>query len=120
MALSIEDISEAVMTEANTLSAQGERGNPRQVRADRAQRQDHGGSRMSRARSMTRFTVQGRGNFPLDMLRYDSCWPADTASAMSIGRSDPADTITLLTWGVGITPDRWRSFGWTVTSQERV
>lgn len=22
------------------------------------------------------FTVRGRGEFPLDMLRYDSCWPA--------------------------------------------
>jgi hypothetical protein len=76
---------------------------------------------MSRARSMTRFTVEGNYPFPLDMLRYDSCWPADTNSALNIAKPDVHDrTITLLTWGVGITPERWASFGWTVTSQERV
>lgn len=83
---------------------------------------------MSRARSMTRFTVQGRYPFPMDMLRYDSCWPADTLSANAIGLSgslrsiddDKEPKITLLTWSTGITPDRWRSFGWTVIEQERV
>jgi hypothetical protein len=81
---------------------------------------------MSRARSMTRFTVQGLYKFPIDMLRYDSCWPADTRSAQDIELSQTHTPergtyqITLLTWSTGITPARWASFGWTVTSQERV
>lgn len=80
---------------------------------------------MSRARSRTRFTVKGRYPFPMDMLRYDSCWPSTGESVAAIHNSitrqgDREQTVTLLTDMVGITPDRWRSFGWTVTSQERV
>ena len=84
---------------------------------------------MSAARSMTKFVVRrtGYGTFPTDMLRHDSCWPADTISAMDMSRiiethgvRDEQPDITLLTWQVGITPERWQSFGWTVVSQERV
>ena len=84
---------------------------------------------MSSARSMTKFVVRrtGYGTFPMDMLRYDCCWPADTTSALNVGRivetqgvRDEQPDITLLTWQTGITPDRWASFGWTVVSQERV
>ena len=74
---------------------------------------------MTKARSMTQFIVEGSGVFPMDMLRYDACWPAVGASAELI-RYKGKRTITLNTWNVGITPDRWRSFGWTVTKQERV
>lgn len=28
------------------------------------------------------FTVRGRGEFPLDMLRYDSCWPRSGEDVM--------------------------------------
>ena len=81
---------------------------------------------MSRARSMTQFTVEGRDPFPMDMLRYDACWPADTGGALAISWSHTREPgpgnhkITLNTWLVGITPERWQSFGWTVVSQERV
>jgi hypothetical protein len=82
---------------------------------------------MTAARSMTQFTVQGRDPFPMDMLRYDACWPSDTGSALAIGWSHSHDPdrlgthkITMNTWKVGITPERWGSFGWTVISQERV
>lgn len=82
---------------------------------------------MTKAQSLTQFTVKGHSTFPLDMLRYDQCWPADTASALEItnliethGVHERARTITLHTWNVGITPDRWKIFGWTVISQDRV
>lgn len=80
---------------------------------------------MSRARSMTKFTVKGRFPFPVDMLRYDSCWPANGESAAAIHHSiardgDREQSVTLLTWSTGITPARWASFGWTVIEQERV
>ena len=82
---------------------------------------------MSTARSLTQFTVQGNRAFPLDMLRHDQCWPADTGSAFTVGLSQThapespgMHKITLHTWSVGITPERWKSFGWTVISQDRV
>ena len=31
------------------------------------------------------FEVQGRGEFPLDMLRYDLCWPATEGDAIPLG-----------------------------------
>jgi hypothetical protein len=38
------------------------------------------------------FTVKGRGQFPLDMLRYDMCWPQTTQDVSiitgSIGLKD--------------------------------
>lgn len=33
------------------------------------------------------FTVRWRGHFPLDMLRYDSCFPADQEAVNTIQRS---------------------------------
>lgn len=80
---------------------------------------------MTQARSLTQFTVSGNSRFPMDMLRYDKCWPADTTSALGILRTAAEDeyetfTFVMHTWSVGITPDRWRSFGWTVTDQVRV
>lgn len=82
---------------------------------------------MSIARSMTKFTVKSNDNFPMDMLRHDMCWPADTTSAMEIsniiethGVRDRTRTVHLFTWATSITPERWKSFGWTVTLQERV
>ena len=73
-----------------------------------------------------RFTVEGSGWFPTDMLRYDSCWPEVEPEARSIGRG-PEDqgkrTITLKRAsinGSGPTVERWRSFGWTVTDVEAI
>jgi hypothetical protein len=31
-----------------------------------------------------KFEVEGSGEFPIDMLRYDQCWPTDTADALKI------------------------------------
>lgn len=70
------------------------------------------------------FKVRGVGCFPLDMLRYDACWPATgaDASAMYFYPGDPANgddySVTLSTDCVHApTIDRWASFGWTVIDE---
>jgi hypothetical protein len=77
---------------------------------------------------LTEFTVEGAGTFPVDMLRYDGCYPADTESAVSMARTRRDDEtfhskvrrVRLVTCHTtklnhGITDARWRSFGWRVT-----
>ncbi len=73
------------------------------------------------------FNVSARpGNaFPLDMLRYDQCWPADPRSVGMLHLAYGADTDeppTSQTGAVEVavashqmpTLKRWRSFGWQV------
>lgn len=64
------------------------------------------------------FTVQGRGRFPVDMLRYDSAWPRDGASAESILVSEDGEArkvrLNLVPGYTYPTRARWSSFGWTV------
>jgi hypothetical protein len=73
-----------------------------------------------------RFTVQGKGPFPGDMLRHDRCYPADTNSALAMindmaDRPRPIRQVTLAAqagrklWLP--TFERWRSFGWMVTTE---
>lgn len=65
------------------------------------------------------FYVTGRGQFPFDMLRHDACWPADpeSASYMHADPTSPERTHRLFTHNreYQLTPDRWRSFGWTMS-----
>lgn len=67
------------------------------------------------------FVVQGSLPFPVDMLRYDSCYPKTTEDAMQIVSRDLLGTKTVtLQRQVDYkkdqpTVDRWRSFGWLVT-----
>lgn len=68
----------------------------------------------AKAKSPVTFSVTGDGQFPFDMLRYDSCWPAhpQDVSLMS-SRSGTLRRVTL----VGLhapTDGRWASFGWPV------
>ncbi len=59
-----------------------------------------------------RFTVEGFGAFPVDMLRYDACYPADSVSATLInGRGRRA--VNLRSYREP-TIGRWNSFMWTV------
>jgi hypothetical protein len=75
----------------------------------------------------TRYQVHGDGYFPLDMLRYDSSFPADNEAVVRMVIADLAHdrvvpegirTITLM--HLGTTPrfkptsGRWESFGWSV------
>ena len=62
-----------------------------------------------RPREFYRYEVQGVGLFPIDMLRYDSAWPADSESVEAQGRR----TVRLSSYRQP-TIDRWSSFGWTV------
>lgn len=69
---------------------------------------------------MFRYRVQGRYGFPLDMLRYDRCWPVDGIGAMhdSIAQdslpytSGPFEVILMGEFPP--TVDRWASFQWSV------
>lgn len=75
---------------------------------------------------ITEFTVTGTGAFPVDMLRYDGCYPATTEDALSLvmDRADPKyrepRTIRLRSRGEGRkgsepTTGRWSSFMWRVS-----
>lgn len=72
---------------------------------------------------MRTFTVSGSGAFPVDMLRYDQCWPKTTFDATGI-LLEPGDqgyrtrrrAITLQSDArQAPTVGRWTSFGWAVT-----
>jgi hypothetical protein len=75
------------------------------------------------AQNAIEFTVQGRGQFPADMLRYDLCWPAHQADAHSIESwtdlvsesGKPFESRRINLRGLKPpTPGRWASFGWMV------
>lgn len=57
-------------------------------------------------------TVRGNGDFPVDMLRYDECWPSTTADAVKLGDTTRR-TVELLS-DRNPTRDRWDSFCWTL------
>lgn len=68
-----------------------------------------------------RYTVQGSGTFPLDMLRYDVCWPSTQDDVINI---DPRmGTEFHKIRRISVTSirlpsnNRWASFGWTVHDQ---
>lgn len=71
-------------------------------------------------RSLCEFTVEGRGSFPIDMLRYDSCWPAREGSdsfeieASFRPRSGTGKRKVRLVGTREPTIGRWESFGWKV------
>ena len=70
------------------------------------------------------FTVEGIGDFPLDMLRHDAAYPADKESVAAImaglawaaARKRTRETLVVrLVSSRAPTSDRWSTFGWTVT-----
>lgn len=72
------------------------------------------------------FTVQGNTRFPVDMLRYDGCFPATSEDASALNASIDDDpqvrSVTLYkVWERDWQPTRgrWQSFGWTVDSHCR-
>ena len=70
------------------------------------------------------FTVEGSGEFPIDVLRTDECWPATAIDAAHIAAHyDMTDAsvarsrkVTLAT-AAKYAPNRqrWGTFGWRVT-----
>ena len=69
-----------------------------------------------------KFTVTGSGNFPLDMLRYDCCFPYGTEDVANLMDSRGKRSITLARYvkykNAGATTGMWNSFGWLVTVEE--
>jgi len=66
----------------------------------------------------TRAQVSGNGVFPLDMLRYDSCWPHGQLDAIALV-SQGQRSVTVARWSHSKTNDgwnaaRWQSFGWSL------
>ncbi len=63
------------------------------------------------------YVVRGSGSLPLDMLRYDECWPRNSGAVDAI-QVDGEDKFTIRNVELrGVrepTKDRWGSFGWTV------
>lgn len=58
------------------------------------------------------FTVTGSGAFPLDMLRYDRCWPKHEAQTSRL--LPQHDRREVVMEGLRApTVARWASFGWT-------
>lgn len=60
------------------------------------------------------FTVEGRGTFPLDMLRYDACWPYSGDDVCKMGDDVKERRSIRLVTGSDNSPThgRWSSFMW--------
>ena len=73
---------------------------------------------MGKARRTKKAKITSRFGFPIDMLRYDSCWPATEQDAAAItkgfrssyGVSAVVEMDAAREWAVG----RWKSFGCTL------
>ncbi len=70
------------------------------------------------AMKMRTYTVRGRLPFPLDMLRYDSCWPDSAVDTTQIAESlarveRKVYTVHLSSYNAP-TIARWNSFSWGV------
>jgi len=72
------------------------------------------------------FVVEGKMAFPIDMLRYDHCYPAREIDSTTIaeyvrtyGNIDKHEKVVLNQVTEGkkpyLTNDRWKSFGWEIT-----
>ena len=74
------------------------------------------------------FVVEGEGQFPTDMLRYDHCWPRTTEDAIALPLSvydfardrEQHRKVALFTPTHPPTVDRWVSFGWKVSDIKAV
>jgi hypothetical protein len=65
------------------------------------------------AKRIKRFVVEGGGEFPFDMLRYDNAWPA-TEQDSGLMPGYEKRRVTLFTITERLTVKRWESFNWTV------
>lgn len=71
---------------------------------------------------MFEFMVEGQGHFPVDMLRYDACWPvtSEDVCRMPLGTIRKLEIVKVrMASHRAPTVDRWASFGWRVISQEK-
>lgn len=68
---------------------------------------------------MVSYEVEGHGSFPVDMLRYDCCWPKTETDSAIMDRShrDRGGNHHYAIRVMGLkhpTEARWQSFGWKV------
>jgi hypothetical protein len=82
---------------------------------------------MVRGEPTYKFTVRSKYPFPMDMLRYDRCYPAtaqtahDMATSMTHGHDEPVEYEMIGAQGFGgPTSARWESFMFKVTSVETI
>ena len=63
------------------------------------------------------FTVEGRGEFPFDMLRYDMCWPYSGEDSALLSHHYNREVRRVVLQGNSAhqpTDARWRSFNWRI------
>lgn len=63
-----------------------------------------------------RFTVRGKGFFPMDMLRHSRAWPTGPGMEFmqDFIRHEKVDVELRTSSRRGISEERWKSFGWDV------
>lgn len=64
-----------------------------------------------------RFTVEGTGELPLDMLRYCYAWPASESDANVTHHTEERRQVTLYSVHADSCAPRWESFGWRVIDE---
>lgn len=71
----------------------------------------------------TILSVTGSGEFPFDMLRYDSCHPHEESDSALLGEAhQESREVTLRRFspsGRPATSERWASFGWRGLSERQ-
>jgi hypothetical protein len=67
-----------------------------------------------------KYKVMGKGSFPTDMLRYDSCWPSKPEDAEKILAPSKDATVVQVTSIKEPTHARWSSFGWSIGAVEKM
>lgn len=63
------------------------------------------------------YYVSGYTHFPMDMLRYDQCWPVSPDDASNIGGHAYNRSIKMRSYSEP-TVDRWKSFLWSVGTEK--
>ena len=75
--------------------------------------------RQNKINTLYVFTVEGAGEFPFDMLRYDTCWPEHEYETVRLSSPRRDDRFARRSVGlIGLrepTTARWQSFGWHVS-----
>lgn len=66
---------------------------------------------------LRRFSVEGEGRFPVDMLREEECWPASFSDSIQLHATGPR-RIQLQGYRTITTNEPnaplWRAYGWRV------
>ncbi len=60
------------------------------------------------------FRVAGALSFPVDMLRYDACWPRGQED-VTTAFTQKGSRVVGMSGICSPTTGRWESFGWTVS-----